>query len=238
MKKYSLDIKNNSIDHIYDNYYCHKNKFDNYKILLIGETYSGKTSFINRIIDNTFIHNIKQTIGIDFKVLNVNIEHYIENNKSLINKSKKLFKKYIKNKNDMRLHFIDTSDYLKYNNIVKSYLKNVNLFIIIIDITQDINFDNIDKYISDIYNVNEFPNIYFIGNKYDSDNIKFTSINQLSQFCQINNYHYIDISCLTGYNINILLNQIIFIVLNDKYELDSYNSNINDQCVCNVCNIF
>jgi GTPase SAR1 family protein len=42
-----------------------------YKIVLIGDTNTGKTSLLLRFIDNFFCENYESTIGVDFKIKNL-----------------------------------------------------------------------------------------------------------------------------------------------------------------------
>ena len=42
-----------------------------FKIILVGDSAVGKTAFLSRYCDNTFINNPVSTIGIDFRVINV-----------------------------------------------------------------------------------------------------------------------------------------------------------------------
>jgi small GTP-binding protein len=45
------------------------------KVVLIGESNTGKTSLLLRFIQNSFDHNYQCTIGFDFKVKTLQIDH-------------------------------------------------------------------------------------------------------------------------------------------------------------------
>ena len=55
----------------------HKKKEHLFKVLIIGDSASGKTSLLNRIADDTFVENVHATIGIDFKSYACEIEEQI-----------------------------------------------------------------------------------------------------------------------------------------------------------------
>ena len=46
-----------------------------YKIILIGDTYVGKTSILIRFLNNTFSDNLKPTIGCDYYEKEVSIKN-------------------------------------------------------------------------------------------------------------------------------------------------------------------
>jgi len=41
-----------------------------HKVVLLGASGIGKSSLITRIVDNTYVQNHIETIGVDFKLLN------------------------------------------------------------------------------------------------------------------------------------------------------------------------
>jgi len=227
MKKYSLD---------YTNYNTEKNDFnhkiDYYKIIFLGNSSSGKTTIINYIIDDYFYKNINQTIGIDFKFKDIDIQLYKDINSNTITKYKK-FEKLLDLSNDMRLFFIDTPDYSRFYNLNRLYLKNNKLYVIVIDITKELDSNIINNYINDILIYNNNPIIYFIANIFYYYLINYESLNYLKSFCKTNNYFFIDINCSIGYNIKYFLNHIIYILISNKYKLKD-DTQLNDYC----CNIF
>ena len=45
-----------------------------YKILLIGDSGVGKSSILNRFVDNTYLENNMSTIGVDFKIKTIELD--------------------------------------------------------------------------------------------------------------------------------------------------------------------
>ena len=117
-----------------------------FKILVIGDGTSGKSSILHRYVDNTFYHNYISTIGVDFKIKMLNI-------------CDKLIK----------LQIWDTAGQERFKSITTAYYRGVNGIILTYDVSNRETFDNIDKWIDDI---NKFapPDvlILLVGNKSDT----------------------------------------------------------------------
>jgi len=123
-----------------------------FKILVIGDGTSGKSSILHRYIDNSFYHNYISTIGVDFKIKVLNI-----------------FNKLIK------LQIWDTAGQERFKAITTAYYRGVNGILLTYDVSNRETFDNIDNWINDI---NKFapPDtlIVLVGNKSDSIKRKVT----------------------------------------------------------------
>ena len=95
-----------------------------YKVVLIGESWSGKTSIINRFIDNTFNENIMSTLSVQF--LRKNLE--LPGNKKIT------------------LDIWDTAGQERYRSLNRIFYKNAKAVILVYDITNKKSFDEITKY--------------------------------------------------------------------------------------------
>lgn len=98
-----------------------------YKIMLIGESSIGKTSFISRYTSNTFKLEYLSTVGIDFQIKNLQL-----------------------NGKNIRLQIWDTAGQERYRNITKNYFQSSNGFVIAYDITNKKSFDCIINWIEEI----------------------------------------------------------------------------------------
>ena len=91
-----------------------ENKKKIYKIVIIGDTYTGKSTLIRNYL-NYDIKNISPTIGLEFYSINKSIEE-----------------------ENIKYNFYDTSGSISYYNICKNYLKNYDALIIIFDVSKKI----------------------------------------------------------------------------------------------------
>jgi small GTP-binding protein len=102
--------------------------YDNtYKILLLGDCSSGKTSIIYRLMHNTFLEKYISTIGIDF-----NVKSFIINDKKI------------------KLQIWDSCGQERFNSLTRSYYRNSDAFIICYDISSNKSFENAKYWIKEL----------------------------------------------------------------------------------------
>ena len=95
-----------------------------YKIVLIGESWAGKTSIINRFIDDTFNENVISTLSVQF--LRKNLE--LPGNKRIT------------------LDIWDTAGQERYRSLNRIFYSNAKAVILVYDITNQKTFDVIKNY--------------------------------------------------------------------------------------------
>ena len=117
-----------------------------YKVLLLGDTTVGKTCFLMKYTDKTFIEEHMTTIGLDYRL------------KSLKLKSGK----------ELKLQIWDTAGQERFRTITKSYYKGSEGIILIYDVTKRETFENVKTWVSQIREeVCQKAVIYVVGNKID-----------------------------------------------------------------------
>jgi len=116
-----------------------------FKILLIGDSGVGKSSILNRYVDNTYLENNMSTIGVDFKIKTINIDDKL-----------------------IKLQLWDTAGQERFRVITSSYYRGVHGIIIVYDVTNEESFKNVDFWLSEIkkYGLPDIVKI-LIGNKSD-----------------------------------------------------------------------
>jgi len=95
------------------------------KVVLIGEAGVGKTSIINRYINNTFSTNSMSTTGASFAAKTM----YFENHD-----------KYVK------FEVWDTAGQEKYRSLIKIFYKDASVAVLVYDITRKQSFEEIKNY--------------------------------------------------------------------------------------------
>ena len=154
------------------------------KLIVLGDTYCGKSSILNRYKNNKFSESGSSTIGVDF--FNIPIT---------------------KNDVNYTLHIWDTSGQEKFNSIITSYYRNIAVAILVFDLSRKETFNNISKWLDNIkYYSKESPIIRLIGNKCDITTISQYEINKL---CIEYNIIYLEVSAKQNYNINTIFTVII-----------------------------
>ena len=83
-----------------------------FKVVLIGDAYSGKTTFVNRICDNRLDKHYAPTIGVEFNSTFIKYKDYI-----------------------VKIQFWDTAGDKCYAPILKTYYKNIIGLYLVIDLT-------------------------------------------------------------------------------------------------------
>ena len=127
----------------------HEDSVDNsisvtrHKIIFVGDACTGKTSIINRIIDNPFNDTYEVSIGIDFMSKNIRFRGQ-----------------------NLKIQIWDSAGQEKYKVLIPSYIRNSSIVFIVYDISDRNSFDNVLKWISFVKNI-EKTTMILCGNKTD-----------------------------------------------------------------------
>ena len=151
------------------------------KIMIIGETETGKTSLISRYCKNEFKGgSYLSTIGIDFQI------------KNLVLDSKRI-----------RLQIWDTAGQERFRNIAKSYFHSSDGFIIVYDISNIDSFDRLDYWIDEIKtNSQEITKMVLVGNKCDIIEERKIPKEDGQEFAKNKKIKFFEVSAKEGININ------------------------------------
>ena len=158
------------------------------KLLKIGDQFVGKSSIINRYIDDKFNEDIKPTLGIDFKT-------------KMIQKGENLIK----------ISIYDTAGEEKYRHLIKNYYNGSNGILLVFDITDKNSFDNLNFWLDELEKNCNLNNLYIflVGNKTDLKKERKVSYDEAKNFADMKKIPYIEISAKTGDNIDKLFNDFI-----------------------------
>jgi small GTP-binding protein len=122
-----------------------------YKVLLLGDTTVGKTCFLLKYTDKTFIEEHMTTIGLDYRL-----------------KTLKL-----KDGKEIKLQIWDTAGQERFRTITKSYYKGSEGILLIYDVTKRESFENVKTWVSQIREeVSKSSVIYVVGNKIDLEDTR------------------------------------------------------------------
>ena len=163
------------------------------KIVLIGDSGVGKTNLLSRFTRNVFEDNTRNTIGVDFSALDLQM-----NNKSV------------------KAQFWDTAGQEKYRAIASAYYKNAHGAIVVYDITRRETFENVDNWLKELkeHGDNNIQ-IMVLGNKADMESERQVSLDDGRKLAESKGVFFMETSAKTntddsvGKSFRILLEEIL-----------------------------
>lgn len=174
-------------------------KFDYlFKVLLIGDSASGKSSIMTRYTDNIFNKTFVTTIGVDFRVKCINYKDKI-----------------------IKLQIWDTSGQEKFRTITSSYYRGAKGIFVILDLSDVNSLKNIEHWMQEIDRyANENVPVLLIGNKCDEDHKISNDI--IDELVKKMNIEYIETSAKQNINIDKMFEKMM-----DKM-IDESNLNMDN----------
>ena len=177
-----------------------------FKVALIGDSSTGKTSILLRFIDDSFKEDTKSTIGVDFKIVSFELE-------------KKIYAK---------MQIWDTCGSERFKSLTSSFIKTCSAFILVFDLTRPNTFKSIDNWIK-IIKENTTPKfLILIGNKKDLTELRAIEKNLILQYCRKHMFNYLEISARNNINIEKMFKEVAFqLYMNHKKSEKKLNLNVN-----------
>jgi len=151
-----------------------------FKVLLLGDSSVGKTCFLLRYSDDTFVENHISTIGLDYRLKMINLSD----------------DKIIK------MQIWDTAGQDRFRAITKNYYKGAHGIILMFDITSTISFNNIKNWLMQIKeNTSDKIQIVLVGNKIDAFNRRVVSNEEAEKVAKEYNLSYFETSAKENTNV-------------------------------------
>lgn len=200
--------------------------YPKFKLIIIGSYGAGKTTLINRFVDDSYDEVYSCTIGVDFK--SVPIQY---NNKKF------------------KLYLWDTAGHEKFKTLVTNYFRNSDIVLITFDLTNAQSFLDVKKWYSLYKNScmehSKHLEILLVGTKSDNK-LRVITNEQIVELCEELDIKYFEISSKKNIGVHNLFNYIIDVlynnydgyystsktlgiinktVLSDKYANDDYTNN-------------
>lgn len=159
-----------------------------FKLILLGDVSVGKTSILNRYINNTFSDNCQCSVGVEFKVTSLILD----------------------NTTEASLKIWDTSGQEKYRALTRNYYKGSQGVILVYDVSSRATFKNLQNWINDL---EEFGSpesqIIIVANKDDvSEKQRQVSKAEGEAFAEKQKLQFIEVSAKEGRNILILFEKL------------------------------
>ena len=172
-----------------------------FKLILVGDSYVGKTNILSKYIKDEFNLNTKSTVGVEFGTKILKIEDKI-----------------------IKAQIWDTAGQERYKSITSTYYKGAKGAFIIYDITNRLTFESVDKWIQDL-NLNSDKNItlLLIGNKKDLADKREVTTEEGEEKAKSFGLAFLETSALTGENIDKVFDYILKEVFT-KITIEKKNS--------------
>ena len=163
-----------------------------FKFILIGDSGVGKSSLIQRYVDNTFPENFTATIGIDYKI-----------------------KKFKKKGFDIKIQIIDTAGQERFLSLTNTFFKNSDGIFLVFDLIERKSFENLKFWMEKIeaaIPTEEELNIIILGNKNDLKDKVITKDEVMKTY----NYEYFETSAKKGNNVMKAFEKMVDLIIKDK----------------------
>jgi len=178
-----------------------------FKILLIGDSGVGKTSVILRFTKNIFKDEFLNSIGVDFKSKDLNID------------GKKI-----------KLQIWDTAGQERFRTITSSYYRGAHAIAVVFDVTNRQSYEHVQRWMSDI-NKYAKENVlkFLIGNKSDLVNDIKVLYEEARALASQMNTTYFSLSAKKNENINEFFETAtrLFLIKYNFFEKENKNVTLN-----------
>jgi len=165
-----------------------KTRFDFlFKIVLCGDSNTGKSSLISRYVDDVFNENTLTTIGVDFKLKTIEVDGY-----------------------KVKLQLWDTAGQERYAPIGEMYYRGAHAHLIAYDITNSSSFSSIPSWLNKISNVSKDDKrmIVFVGCKSDLESDRQVEKDTGQRIAIQNGARWTEVSSRTCKGVEELFNMI------------------------------
>jgi small GTP-binding protein len=190
-----------------------KNKFpqiNNVKCIFLGSSGVGKSSLIDRFINDYFEQQTQSTHGVAF------------------------FTKYINfDTRTIKLDIWDTAGQERYNSLMPLYYRGASIVIVVFEIGSSKTFNRAKLWIDEIKNhdYEKHPLILLLGNKYDGSNDTII-IDEYKLYAASKKISFSICSAKTGLNVKLAITDII-----EQYEKNTHLLNIKEESSSNAFNL-
>ncbi|OHT11044.1 small GTP-binding protein [Tritrichomonas foetus] len=164
-----------------------------YRLIMIGNSFVGKTALVMRYINKKSQESYDETIGAAFHSFTLNLDNETVN-----------------------VQIWDTAGQEKYRSSGPVYFRNANAAILVYDSTDRHTFIDLPQWLDTFRETaGQQALITIVGNKIDLDDKIKVDQNEGQQFANENNLSFVATSALTGYNVDYLFQSVVEQIHND-----------------------
>ena len=163
-----------------------------FKVVLVGDSFVGKTNMMSKYLKNEFKSDSKATVGVEFGSKQFKIEGHT-----------------------IKAQIWDTAGQERYKAITSAYYKGAKGAFVVYDITRKDSFASIDKWISDLTSVADKKlTVVVIGNKCDLEDQRQVTKEEGEEKANQLQVAFLETSALSGAN----LDKAFEMMINEVYK--------------------
>ncbi|KAF7232989.1 hypothetical protein EG68_09409 [Paragonimus skrjabini miyazakii] len=161
-----------------------------FKLLIIGNSSVGKTSFLFRYADDSFTSAFVSTVGIDFKV------------KTIFRQDKRV-----------KLQIWDTAGQERYRTITTAYYRGAMGFILMYDITNEESFNAVQDWVTQIKTYSwDNAQVVLVGNKCDLAEERAVSVDWGRRLAQQLGLEFFEASAKEDINVKNVFERLVDLI--------------------------
>ena len=150
-----------------------------FKVVLVGDSFVGKTNIMSKYLKNEFHEDSKATVGVEFGSKQFNIEGH-----------------------SIKAQIWDTAGQERYKAITSAYYKGAKGAFVVYDITRKASFDSIEKWVNDLTSTADKKlTIVLIGNKCDLEDQRQITKEQGEEKANKLEVAFLETSAFSGENL-------------------------------------
>ncbi|KAJ7386502.1 Ras- protein Rab-3 [Desmophyllum pertusum] len=179
-----------------------------FKLLIIGNSAVGKTSFLFRYADDSFTSAFVSTVGIDFKVKTV-----------------------FRNEKRVKLQIWDTAGQERYRTITTAYYRGAMGFILMYDITNEESFQAVQDWSTQVKTYSwSNAQVILVGNKSDMEEDRVVTYERGKKLADQLGLEFFETSAKDNANVKQVFERLVDIICDKMSEsLDSDPTIISGQ---------
>jgi len=167
-----------------------------FKLLIIGNSSVGKTSFLFRYADDSFTSAFVSTVGIDFKV------------KTVFRQDKRV-----------KLQIWDTAGQERYRTITTAYYRGAMGFILMYDVTNEESFNSVHDWCTQIKTYSwDNAQVILVGNKCDMEDERVISFERGKQLADSLGLEFYETSAKENINVRAVFERLVDIICDKMSE--------------------
>ncbi|ETE69393.1 Ras-related protein Rab-3D [Ophiophagus hannah] len=176
-----------------------------FKLLIIGNSSVGKTSFLFRYADDSFTSDFVSTVGIDFKVKTV-----------------------YRNEKRVKLQIWDTAGQERYRTITTAYYRGAMGFLLMYDISNQESFNAVQDWATQIKTYSwDNAQVILVGNKCDLEDNRVIPTEDGKRLADELGLEFFEASAKDNINVKQVFERLVDIICEKMNESLDANSGMN-----------